>query len=50
MAVTMFYGVLKLKRLQMAFDARCPVKKEEKEEKKTKKHHKYLENHPQAIS
>jgi hypothetical protein len=50
MAVTMFYGVLKLKWLQMAFDARCPVKKEEKEEKKTKKHHKDLENPPQAIS
>lgn len=40
MAVTMFYGVLKLKQMQMAFDARCPVKKEkeEKEEKKHKKH------------
>jgi hypothetical protein len=26
MAITVFYGVLKLKRMQMSYDAKCPLK------------------------
>lgn len=37
MAVVTFYGILKLKRMQEDYDARCPAKKEkEKKEKKEK--------------
>lgn len=33
MAVTVTYGVLQLRQMQSAYDARCPVKKEKKKEK-----------------
>ncbi len=35
MAITVFYGIMKLKRMQTAFEANCP-RKEEKKDKKVK--------------
>ncbi|MES2659630.1 MAG: hypothetical protein V4689_13515 [Verrucomicrobiota bacterium] len=36
MAVVTFYGILKLKKMQEEFDARCPLEKEKKKDKKEK--------------
>ncbi len=33
MAITVAYGVLKLRQMQMAYDARCPVKEKKKKDK-----------------
>ena len=33
MAITVTYGVLKLRQMQMAYDARCPVKEKKKKDK-----------------
>jgi hypothetical protein len=38
MAITVTYGVLKLRQMQGVYDAHCPVQEKEKKEKKEKKH------------
>jgi hypothetical protein len=37
MAATTVYGILKLRRMQSSYDARCPIPEKDKKDKKDKK-------------